>query len=150
MRKIGSQMGYKASVVLSHMATGRVPIPIDRSEELADALELDKRAFLMAVLRQRHNDVDWQILTDSDAIPSSTFSLELQALGVPLDELNREQRSVMREVASERSPRKRWLSVHEVFAVEALRAAFPGIETDGLDQKELDRIRSAGRTAERS
>ena len=29
-RQIARQLGYKGSVVLSHMALGRVPIPIDR------------------------------------------------------------------------------------------------------------------------
>lgn len=123
IRQIGKQMGYKTSVVLSHMALGRVPIPIDRVEELAGILKLDKRSFLQAVVRQRHPTVSWEILSES-AHPIGTDNLahELQAvLGTRLQDLNREQRSVMREVAAEHSPRRRWLSVHEIHAVEALR-----------------------------
>lgn len=144
IRQIGREMGYKTSVVLSHMATGRVPIPIDRSEELAERLRLDKKSFLQAVIRQRHPEVSWEILWDSrPATGSDSLAHELEAaLGAPLKDLNREQRAVMREVAAEHSPRRRWLSVHELHAVEVLRRVFPHVSTDGIDPDELESLRA--------
>jgi len=144
IRQIGRQMGYKTSVVLSHMALGRVPIPIDRVEELAGILKLDKRSFLQAVVRQRHPDVSWELLAESGhALGTDNLAQELQAvLGARLQDLNREQRSVMREVAAEHSPRRRWLSVHEIHAVEALRELFPHIGTEGVASEDLNKIQA--------
>ena len=65
VRQIGKLMNYKTAVVLSHMATGRVPIPIDRAMQMADLLKLDSKSFLLAVLRQRHPEVDWGIVIGS-------------------------------------------------------------------------------------
>lgn len=146
MRQIGKQMNYKTSVVLSHMASGRVPIPIDRTMEMAELLELDKRTFLLAVIRQRHPDIPWHLLSEADtSLGSDSLALELQAaLGAPLEQLNREQRAVMREVAAEHAPRKRWLSVHELHAVEVLREAFPKMQKDGISSTEAEKIRVAG------
>lgn len=148
IRQIGKQMNYKTSVVLSHMALGRVPIPIDRAMEMAEILHLDQRVFLLAVLRQRHPDIPWESLTQA-AIPcgSDGFALELQTvIGGPLEDLNREQRAVIREVVAERSPRKRWLTVHELRAVELLREMFPHMQSDGIDQEDLERLRATTST----
>ena len=35
VRQLGKKLNYKQAVVLSHWATGRVPIPIDRAVEVA-------------------------------------------------------------------------------------------------------------------
>jgi len=144
IRQIGKQMGYKTSVVLSHMALGRVPIPIDRTEELADIIRLDRKAFLQAVIKQRHPDVSWSLLSEPGSpLGSDNLAQELQAaLGGRLTDLNREHRAVMREVAAERSPRRRWLSVHELHAVGVLRELFPHMGTEGIDPSELDRIKT--------
>lgn len=145
IRQIGQRMGYKTSVVLSHMALGRVPIPIDRTEELADILRLDKKAFLQAVVRQRHPEVAWELLADSgQSVGSDHLAQELQAaLGARLKDLNREQRAVMREVAAEQSPRRRWLSVHELHAVEVLREMFPEMRSEGVSPADWNAILAA-------
>ncbi|HCS16804.1 MAG TPA: hypothetical protein DIW45_02500 [Erythrobacter sp.] len=145
VRKIGKQMGYKTAVVLSHMATGRVGIPIDRARELASILDLDEESFLLAVLQQRHPDIEWSRLFQRGPSPDNHgLAMELEAvLGAKLKDLTQEQRAVMREVAGERSPRRRWLSVHELATVTLLRETFPQLTTDGLDQADLERIRSA-------
>ncbi|WP_435203725.1 helix-turn-helix domain-containing protein [Qipengyuania sp. 902] len=145
VRQIGKQMGYKTAVVLSHMATGRVPIPIDRAEELAGILGMAKSAFLRAVLIQRHPDVDWESLSSSHQPGSpDNLAFELEAiLGARLKDLTREQRAVLREVVGERSPQKRWLSVHELYVVEVLRNAFPQLQTEGMDPDGLEKLISA-------
>lgn len=145
IRQIGKLMDYKTAVVLSHMSLGRVPIPIERAEEIADILKLDKVAFLQEVLHQRHPDIDWNLIFNSgEQSGYDNLAHELEAaLGAPIKDLNREQRAVMREVAAERSPRKRWLSVHELYAVEALRVMFPHLQSDGIDPADLERVRTA-------
>lgn len=145
VRQIGRQMGYKTAVVLSHMASGRVPIPIDRAPELAEILKLDRDRFLLAVLQQRHPDIDWgRVSQRATSSGADGLAMELEAvLGARLKDLSQEQRAVMREVASERSPRRRWMSVHELTLVTMLRERFPQLTTDGLDQADMVRIMSA-------
>ena len=144
IRQIGKQMNYKTAVVLSHMALGRVPIPIDRAEELADTLAIDKAAFLQAVVKQRHPDVAWHLLTEGRrSSASDSLADELEAiLGCRLKDLSIEQRAVMREVAAEPRPRRRWLSVHELHAVEVLREAVPDMQTEGVSSADLTAIRA--------
>lgn len=139
IRQLGKQLGYKQAVVLSHMASGRVPIPIDRAEDFADALRLDKRAFLQAVIKQRHPTVSWDILASaggSSVTDDLTHELEV-IIGTSLKSLTKEQRGVMREVAADSSPRRRWLSVHELPVVEMLRKAVPAFQAEGLDRAEM-------------
>ena len=144
IRQIGKQMGYKTAVVLSHMALGRAPIPIDRAEELADTLKIDKAAFLQAVVKQRHPDVSWHLLAEGrGSSASDSLAHELEAvLGCRLKDLSNEQRAVMREVAAEPRPRRRWLSVHELHAVEVLREAAPDMKTEGVASADLTAIRA--------
>ena len=66
IRKLASELGYKQSTVLSHMASGRVPIPIERAIVFADHLDLARSQFLTAVMKQRHPDV-LRALTDQAA-----------------------------------------------------------------------------------
>lgn len=61
-RRLAAQLGYKSSVVLSHMALGRVPIPIDRASQLAQVLQLDEREFVLALLEQRHPNIPFRQL----------------------------------------------------------------------------------------
>lgn len=144
IRQIGKQMGYKTAVVLSHMALGRAPIPIDRAEELADVLAIDKAYFLQAVVKQRHPDVAWHLLSEGRrSSASDSLASELESvLGYRLKDLSDEQRAVMREVAAEPQPRRRWLSVHELHAVEVLRAAVPDMQTEGVPSADLTAIQA--------
>jgi len=134
LRQLGKQLGYKQAVVLSHMSNGKAPIPIDRAEELAEALQLDPIRFLRAVLYQRHPQVKWDMLFDtSDADVEDPLAVQLEAiLGATLSELNSEQRKVMREVASDARPNRRWLTVHEIPSVEEMRQG----KTSSNDRRE--------------
>ena len=57
-RKVAQMLGYGSSVVLSHMALGRVKIPIDRVPVLSDTLGMNKKRFMEAVLEQRYPNTD--------------------------------------------------------------------------------------------
>lgn len=144
LRKVGAMLGYKQSVVLSHMTTGRVPIPIDRAQDIANVLEMDAAAFLRAVVRQRHPEVSWALLSDAHEHESEEVTHELTvSFGKPLTELSPEQRAVMREVVAEPRPRRRWLSVHELGAIDLLRKVRPKIGSQGLSAADLAACREA-------
>ena len=142
LRQIGKLLNYKQAVVLSHMALGRVPIPIDRAEDFAEVLQLDKSAFLAAVVDQRHPDVNWSLL--STAVPvggndADLLAQDLEAItGGSLAQLSSEQRKVLREVVADRHPARRWLTVHEVPVIEAIRKHRRDVGELGLGQ--IDRM----------
>lgn len=146
VRQLAKSLGYKQAVVLSHMATGRAPIPIDRAEQIASALEIDPGKFLRAVLNQRHPEVSWKLITGEAGATETDNNLAGQLeiiLNAPLSDLNTEQRRVMREVAAERSPRRRWISIHELPLIEAIRSQ-EGAARDGeLSDEEIDAILAA-------
>lgn len=59
-RTLAKTLGYKSSVVISHMANGRAPIPIGRTMDFVRHIPLEPAEFLMAVLEQRYPDIDFQ------------------------------------------------------------------------------------------
>jgi DNA-binding transcriptional regulator YdaS (Cro superfamily) len=132
-RSIAKLLNYKSSVVLSHMALGRVPIPIDRCVEIARLLKLESGRFLKAVLQQRHPDIDFDRLlgksTGGSTAKARTDSYvvdELQAIaGKSLDELPVEKVDVLREVVGDNNPSRRWLGFNELPTVEVIRQVHP-------------------------
>jgi len=111
--------------------------------QMADLLKLDSKSFLLAVLRQRHPEVDWGIVIGSGrSAAADSLAMELEAvLGARLKDLSQEQRAVMREVAAEPRPRRRWLSVHELHAVEVLREMRPSVSSNGLSAADTEVLR---------
>ncbi len=142
-RQIAKRLGHKQPVMLSHWSTGRVPIPIERVAELASALELDERSFLLAVLNQRHPTVDWEGLEDRHT-PAYDFVRQLQDLAeAPIEDFDPGQLKVMREAAADPKAARRWLSVHEVAVVELIRQMRPSWSEMGLshsDRAKLERV----------
>jgi hypothetical protein len=144
VRQIGKLLGYKQAVVLSHMASGHVPIPIDRALDIAEIVGLPGKKFLVAVLRQRHKDVNWGLITDV----GDDFTASLEALvGGPLSQLTGEHRNILRDVVVDRNPSRRWLSLAEVPLVEAIRAEEPHLRTEGIPVRQIEAVVSALRRA---
>lgn len=142
-RQIARQLGHKQPVMLSHWATGRVPIPVERVGELATALDLDQRSFLLAVLHQRHPTVDWEELEDVHT-PAYHFVSELQNIaGMGVEDFSQGQLVVMREAAADRRADRRWLTVHELGLIEMVRRCRPNVSEVGLSQNELKQIEMA-------
>ena len=139
LRELGRRLEYKQPVVLSHMATGRVPIPIDRAVDIACTVGLSPKRFLLSVLEQRHPGVDWSLLVD----PSVGFGRDLEMIaGRALDELPPDTKAVLREVVVDPKPARRWLTTAELPAVQVLRQLRPALQVEGLsapDQRELRR-----------
>lgn len=144
VRQLGKRLNYKQAVVLSHWATGRVPIPIDRAVEVAREVGLPEREFLLAVLEQRHKNVDWGLITDF----SDDLVEDLEAIaGRPLSTLSAEHQQVMKEVVAEAQPGRRWLTLSEVPVMEAIREQAPYVRSDGLPRRLVETITTALRRA---
>lgn len=142
-REIAKSLGYKQSVVLSHMALGRVPIPIERAAQFAEHLHLDARTFLAAVLKQRYPEIDWKtsLREDETELRATHLAQSIEAIACrPIDQLAPEQMRVMREVAADPHAERRWLSVHEVQAIDLLRRLLPKIASDGLSREDQNLI----------
>ena len=138
LRELGRRLEYKQPVVLSHMATGRVPIPIDRAVDIARTVGIAPTRFLQAVLEQRHPKVDWSLLTGSD----QGFAAELETIaGKPLDELSPIARAVLREAVVDPLPTRRWLTTAELPAVELLRDLRPSFPSEGLSIEDSQELR---------
>ena len=98
--------------------------------------------FLRAVIEQRHPEVNWQLISKRLDTPNEDrLASELELiLDAPLSKLNAEQRRVLREVAAEQRPSRRWLTVHELPFVERWRG-HKG-ELNRQSQSEVDEILS--------
>ncbi|SFJ50061.1 hypothetical protein SAMN03159338_1581 [Sphingomonas sp. NFR04] len=143
-RAVAKLLNYKTAVVLSHMAAGRVPIPIDRAPDIARVLKLNAGDFIMAVLEQRHPEIDWaRMLSGARAAPKakgsdSFVATDLEALaGAELDSLPQNVVNVLRDVVTDRNPSRRWMSLGEVPIVEAIRNHHPAGLTP-VQRKALD------------
>jgi len=53
LRALAGVIGMNQATVLSHMATGRIGIPLDRVQQFAEVLDLNVEAFSLAVIEQR-------------------------------------------------------------------------------------------------
>jgi hypothetical protein len=140
LREIGRRLGYRQPVVLSHMALGRVPVPIDRATEIAEQVGIQPDRFLEAVLHHQHPNVEWALLT-GETVP---FMSALQgSVDVPFSSLGAEHRRILREVVKDNKPEERWLTITEVAAVNLLRELFPNLTVDGLSTEEFQNLRAS-------
>jgi|TARA_R100000049_G_C1957194_1_gene116243 hypothetical protein len=140
VRQAAKQLGYKQAAVLSHMASGRAPIPIEKADEFARFFEMNSADFLMAVLHQRHPQVRWSLITNQPARTDS-FAAQLEIIfDAPLASLNSEQRRVIREVVAEPKPARRWLSIHELPAVVTMRKTSQERSEKAERDREVDEV----------
>lgn len=144
IRSLGKALNYKQAVVLSHMANGRVPVPLERAPDIARATGLDPSQFLAAAVAQRNPEAADLLGRQIAADRVGGIAFELAAIAdAPLDALNEEQQAVLREVVADPRPRRRWLAVAELPAVLSLRQARPRMVHDGLSGADLERILDA-------
>lgn len=142
-RALAHLLGYKSSVVVSHMASGRAPIPIDRALGIASAVGVDPGKFLLAVLEQRYPEINFAELLD---IPAGQKEQAVGTVGEDLDvmrdlervagkrlaELPEERLNIVRDVLTDRDPSRRWLTLNELPLVEDLRDKFPALRAKGI------------------
>lgn len=146
LRSIAKLLGYKQATVLSHMANGRVAIPIERAPDIARIVGLPPADLLAAAVEQRSSEAAnllpiYQNLARADD-QGIAFELKLIA-GHEIDELNAEQKAVLREVVVDHSPSRRWLNVAELPVMLMLRQLRPDISSNGLSIKDREAIERA-------
>lgn len=145
LRSIGRQLGYRQPVVLSHMASGRVPIPLERAHDLATIFALDERNFTLQVLAQRYPATPWQALFAMDRMPSRAgadliWRIEA-ATGKPIQDLTADQLALILEVALAADPVRRWLTPFELPTVDMLRDLRSDFSRNGLSPSDIEFLR---------
>jgi hypothetical protein len=158
LRQMAGQLGYKSAVVLSHMRTGRLPIPIDRAGEIAKMVGLEPARFLILVLEQRYPDVDFKRAFKKDDEPGAASSLPVGvgvflkevevAAGRSIEKLPAEHLGVIREVAADTRPRRRWVGVSEAGIIELVRQVRPDIAENGLTPDQATALAEALKAAD--
>lgn len=139
LREIGRRLGYKQPVVLSHMASGRVPIPTDRAVDIAREVGATESVFLEAVLRQHHPSVNWGLITGQFDPILEDLQRSTQT---PLKDLSAEHRRVLREVCKDSRPAERWIATSEIAALKLMRELFPQLSTVGLSADDSATLRT--------
>lgn len=141
LRKLATTLGYKQSTVLSHMASGRVAIPIDRAAEFADHLDIARAVFLPIVLKQRHPDV-------LEAVKVSAEGSEMQigllaSVNHDSVRMTKKQQKIVQEMVRDSCPEERWLTPSEVPLVNYFRNEVPEIFEHGLNLVQLKLLKEA-------
>jgi len=143
IRSLGKRLGYKQATVLSHMALGRVPIPLERALDIAREIDLEPGEFLAACVEQKVDGAADLLRSHSkfDTADAFSFVSELRVIaGHALDSLSDGQKSVLREVAADPRPERRWLSLAELPVVEGLRRLRPKLATEGLSASDREAV----------
>ena len=143
LRRLAPTLGYKQSTVLSHMANGRIPIPMARAKEIAAVMGISQSEFLIAVMEQREPEASTMLMAGPIDLARSpqSFAEELEEIaGRRLDDLTSEQKDVMRKVAVDPSPARRWLAEAEIPTVQLLRRLRPDDEHAPIDSADRDLI----------
>jgi len=142
-REVAAALGYKSSVVLSHMTTGRVPIPVDRAMEIAKELGMPTDAFLLAVLEQRFPEVDFNSLFNVTFSSNRTVGRLEAVAGCSLDDLPADTRGMLEEVVAARNPRRRWLAPAELATMDLVRSLRSDSPYNGLSDDDRQAIEKA-------
>ncbi|MFL9840516.1 hypothetical protein ABS767_06025 [Sphingomonas sp. ST-64] len=146
LRRLAPTLGYKQSTVLSHMANGRIPIPMARAKEIAAVMGIPQSEFLIAVMEQREPEASTMLMAGPIDLARSpqSFAEELEEIaGRSLEHLTSEQKDVMRKVAVDPSPARRWLAEAEISAMGLLRSLRPEVSHTGLSRSDREEISKA-------
>lgn len=140
LRALAAQLGFKQATVLSHMANGRMAIPVDRAPLLARRLGMDEARFTWAVFCQRFPDAAEALGETGSLDPPWVSGAQKQVAPLlsSIDELSSERLAIITEVILDPSPAERWLAVSEVAAVKILRRLRP----QGLSQMDQEDLRA--------
>jgi transcriptional regulator with XRE-family HTH domain len=150
LRDLARKLSYRQSTVLSHMANGRVGVPLSRAVEMARVFGLPAAEFARAVSEQRSGSVFTQAMMgdmpDSEILPlhGDHFLNELEEIaGRELRHLTEEQKRVLREVVVDPRADRRWVALAELPTLSLLRDLRPGMREAGLSPAEKAALRRA-------
>lgn len=137
LRTIAKQLNYKQAAVLSHMANGRIPIPVKRIKDIAIVLDLNPEAFFKLVLKQRCPEISSSV--EDDGTNHYALLSDLRHPDMPLGLANAtpSQMRIIREVPHDDHAAERWLSPHEIRYVNEIRKLKPEVVTDRLSPRDL-------------
>ncbi|GAC1586689.1 MAG: hypothetical protein NVS3B5_20640 [Sphingomicrobium sp.] len=129
LRALAARLDIKQATVLSHMANGRMAIPLDRANQLAHVLDINPTEFSLAVLEQRAPDVYDQL--------NSVYPFEIPAAAEPVtaalareiasaSPLTDQQISLIKQLLRRKDPEIRWVVGAEAALVDLIRTRRPG------------------------
>ena len=141
LRSLAAKLGLKQAAVLSHMANGRMAIPLDRASSLAKRLGLEEVEFTLAVIAARYPEAA-EVLRGPGIRGQPGCDAALRQI-VPLlagsDELTSDRIAILAEVIRDPKPEERWLKVSEIAVIKDLRRLRP----NGLTQLDHDLVHVA-------
>lgn len=140
LRTIAKHLNYKQAAVLSHMASGRIPIPVERAREIAMVLDINPDAFFKLVLKQRYPEISLSIENDVTNHFALLSELSQPDTSAGVSNATPSQMRVIREVLRDDHAAERWLSPHEIPYVNAIRKLKPDVITDGLSSSDLEML----------
>ena len=148
LRSLAKLLDYKQATVLSHMANGRIQIPLERAADIARVMGMEPGDFLLAAIEQRTKDAILLDKSDFFETHAGGFQTNLMMIagidaGRGLDDLTEVQKRIIREVVAESQPERRWLSVAELPTMIQLRRLRPSISHDGLGDRDMAAITDA-------
>lgn len=146
VRSLGKQLGYKQATVISHMASGRVLVPLERAPEIARAVYLDPGDFLTAAVEQRSREATELLQLRSRQDDRVSFGLvsDLEVIADrPISQLTGEHKAILREVVADARPTRRWLTLAELPVIEMIRELRPEFGAEGLTAGDATLIRDA-------
>lgn len=144
LRKLAKELGYKQSTMFSHMANGRIAIPIDRATELADVLEIPRAVFVSAVVKQRYPEAFDALAAGAD---SSGLQMDLAGVSASDPRLTKMQQKILHELLRDTCPEERWLAASEVALVKFLRTEVPQVFDEHVTGARLRALKAAIQSA---
>lgn len=139
LRALAATLGLKQAVVLSHMANGRMAIPLERAEGLASVLDLPPIEFAAAVLHQRAPGVAAMLGLDRELQRRQRLDGIRRAILEAVeraDNVSEQHVGVIREILRHAAETARYVAGDEGRVVDAIRRSFP----EGIDDNHLAQI----------
>jgi len=138
LRALAARVGMKQATVLSHMGTGRIGIPLDRVQQLAEILDLDPHEFAAAALDQRAPGL-FQFVASATSTAQEPTVDQLYKIVGRVSGLQPEQVSAIQHILRSGNPKARWSTGTEAELVDYVRKYFPF----GLSDSDLAAVKSA-------
>lgn len=142
LRALAARIGIKQATVLSHMANGRIGIPLDRATQFADILGMDATTFSLAVLQQKDPEIYNLLSTEArkKAAPTTTPFITPEALkdGITISAF---KMRLIAEILSTPDDKIRHATGNEAELLNLIRSMCPM----GLDEKDWSLVRESVR-----
>jgi hypothetical protein len=130
LRALSDRLEMRPATLLSHMGNGRMAIPLDRADQLATVLGIDRAAFCLAVLEQRAPSA-YHAIDDATGVGSLGVcipTLARQALQIlsASAESGEALIKLLRRGAGVASPLEHWVEGEELELIAAVRRVVKG------------------------